>query len=95
MIGPNESKNGAGISLQIERLILEGFNLTSHEQSLFRAALETELTKRLAAGEIPHELHHGGTVPSLPFASLHISPAFTPRALGEQVGAAVIGALTR
>jgi hypothetical protein len=93
MSTPNEHKISGGVSVQIERLILDGISLTPNEQSLFRTALETELTRQFAAGQL--ELRPEGAVPSLPAQSIRTRGVLSPVALGEQIGAAVFGALKK
>jgi hypothetical protein len=95
MSTPNEPKTNGDVSVQIERLILDGINLTPHEQSLFRTALETELARRFASEEIAAELRLEGTVPSLFSSIIHIRHGLPPSGLGKQVGSAVFGALKR
>ena len=91
MILPNESKNGSRIAIQIERLILDGFNFTPPEQTMFCAALETELTRRLATGELASPV--AKAVSSLSAQSINLQHALSPTKLGAQVGAAVFCAL--
>lgn len=93
MSSPNECKRASDVSVRIERLILDGFNLTPQEQTVFRAALEAELTKRFTRGGFEPALT--GAMSSLPAQSIHLSQTHSPALLGERVGAAVFGTLRK
>jgi hypothetical protein len=87
MISPNECKKGSGVSIRIERLLLDGFNFTAPEQRVFRAAFELELGRRFASGQF--EASCGGAILSLPAQNIQIPKTPSPAILGEQIGATV------
>jgi hypothetical protein len=53
------------ITVHIERLALEGLRLGVGEERLLRIAMQEELGRLLAEGELPARLRSGGAVPSL------------------------------
>ena len=87
------------IRLHIERVVLEGLELSRAEAKGVRASLEAQLTQLLAGGLAPQFLS-GGAYSSLPGLGpeppqgtpTHATPANT---LGSQVAQAVYGGIGR
>ena len=78
------------IELHIERLILDGVNVTTpRERALLRAAVETELTRLLTAGGLSRELSGGVAVPSLAAGDVQLTAGGDPSRLGAQIAQAV------
>ncbi len=73
--------------LHIERLVIDGFALTGAEAALVRAALEAELTDRLAS-EAPGSWGNI-SVPALAFGSIAVPPRAGPDRLGRAAAAAL------
>jgi hypothetical protein len=85
---------GRGVSLHIERLVIDGAPLSAREAAQLGGALQQELALLL---------QQGGGAPSLPsgaVAALSARPAqlagpFRPPTLGRQIARSVYAALTR
>lgn len=84
------------IRLHIERVVLEGLDLSQAEAQNLHASLEAELTRLLAGGLAP-QLLSGGAYPSLAVPGLESGEHPPPKAstLGSQVAQAVYGGIGR
>ena len=83
------------VTVNIERLILEGLPLAPWQRPLLAAAVEAELGRLLAKGGLGGELAGGGAVPSLPAGPIELPSDGDPSALGAQIAQAVYGGLSR
>lgn len=87
------------LDIRIERLVLEGLDVSSAEARRIGAALESELTRLLASGRIGPELAGGGLLPSLRVPDVTFAPPTSPAALGaslaEALGGGLLGPLDR
>jgi hypothetical protein len=81
------------VNLHIERLILDGIDVEPAYRPLLQAAVEAELSRRLARGGIGPELAAGGAVPSLRAGGFEMSGTWNPRQLGWQIARAVYGGI--
>lgn len=81
------------ITLTIDRLVLDGFELGPGGATLLQAAVEAELGRLLAAGDLPPGLLEGGAAPLLRAAPVRHSPDTTPEQLGAQIAQSVYGSL--
>jgi hypothetical protein len=79
--------------VHIERLVLEGLPLRAADGPLVQAALETELARLLAEGDLASAFDGGGAIASLPPVDLASPAAPEPPALGVQVAHALYGTL--
>jgi hypothetical protein len=79
------------IHVHIERLILDGLPVTTAQGPLVQAAIETELTRLLAEGDL--SALSGGAVPHLPVASILLDPDNTPSHTGHQIAGALYSSL--
>jgi len=79
------------VHLHIERLVLEGLPLGHHQGAFVQAALETELTRLLAEGNL--SALSGGAVPHLPVASIQLAQDNQPSHLGHQIARSVYDSL--
>ena len=77
------------INVQIERLILDGFDIAQNQRSALRAAVESELARLLAVNGLNQELTAGGALPSLDAASIQIRNDNNPERFGSQIAQAV------
>lgn len=84
------------IRLHIERVVLDGLDLSQAEAEGVRASLEAELTRLLAAGLAPQFLS-SGAYSSLPGSRLESGERTPTQAgtLGSQVAQAVYGGIGR
>jgi hypothetical protein len=77
------------INLHIERVVLDGLPVASHQRGLVLSALETELTRLLGAAGLSSELMSGGAVPYLPTSSIELTSGVGPAQIGRQIAGAV------
>ena len=84
------------IRLHIERVVLDGLDLSQAEAQNLHASLEAELTQLLAGGLAPRLLS-GGAYPSLAVRGLESGkhPPTQASTLGSQVAQAVYGGIGR
>jgi hypothetical protein len=80
------------INVHIERLILDGLSVSDAQSPIISAALETELTRLLAAGGLERSLQSGGAWPGVPVSNIQLT-AGKPAHLGQQIAAAVYGGI--
>jgi hypothetical protein len=82
------------IRIDIERIVLDGFDFDRHGADAVRAAIGAELTRLLEerppAGGLP-----GGAVPALRAPSVQLEAGTSPAQLGTQVAGAVHRSLGR
>ena len=81
------------INLHIERVVLDGLPVTSHERGLLGSALETELIRLLGIGGRSSELISGGAVPHVPASPIQLTTDTMPTQLGRQIAGAVYGGI--
>jgi hypothetical protein len=79
--------------VHIERLVLEGLPVSSHDGPRVRAAVTAELARLIGAHGISDELRRGGAVPAVRAGALRTGARATSRQLGTQIARAVYGAL--
>jgi len=77
------------IDLHIERLILDGLPVESHQGPLIQSAVEAELARLLAGAGLNPELLSGGEVNSLRTRGIQLEQGFSAPYLGEQIAGAV------
>jgi hypothetical protein len=83
------------VHLHIEQLVLEGLPVGAGDGGAIGAAVETELTRLLAAGVLGLDLRSGGSRPSVSAESIHLSGNDTPGSVGRQIGRAIFGGINR
>ena len=81
------------LQLNIERLVLDGFELTRVEAERLQAALETELAKLLGVAADRGLILPDGSVPSLPPRSIQLATGVRPAEVGRQIAGAVAQSL--
>ncbi|MEM8674591.1 MAG: hypothetical protein AAGF83_12055 [Cyanobacteria bacterium P01_G01_bin.67] len=81
------------ISVQIERLILEGVTLAPEQRALLKTSLEAELGRLLATEGLSPSLQSGGWVSSLPAPLIQLDSNSNPTQMGQQIARAVYGGL--
>lgn len=84
----------ASLHLHIERLVIDGLPLEGTEGTLFRSALETELTRLLRDGGISTDGVRGVALDSLPHAQCALADAADARASGRRVAGTLYETLT-
>jgi len=81
------------VQLHIDRLILDGVDITPGQRPLLQAAVATELARLLDAGGLSHELSGGAVLPRVTGSAIRIGGDNTPTQLGRQIAAAVYGGI--
>jgi hypothetical protein len=76
------------VNLHIERLVLDGIELTSDQQPVLTASLTAELTRVLADGALGAHLAQGATLSRLSVGGAQWSTG-NPQQLGQQIAQSV------
>lgn len=79
------------INLHIERLVLDGLPATGSQGALVRAAVESELARLFAGGNLNHL--QSGAVPYAAAAPIQLTQNFNPSRLGHQIAIAIHGSI--
>ena len=77
------------INIQIDRLVLDGFDLSRSQRPLMQAAFETELARLLVRDGLSNELVSDVRLLSLQVPTIQLDNTNNPNAFGEQVAQAV------
>jgi hypothetical protein len=77
------------IKVHIERVVLEGLPVGSHDSQRVQQALTAELERLIRAREIPGDLRSGGAVPSVQGVELRLPTHTSPGELGRQIARSV------
>ena len=77
------------INLHIERIVLDGLPVASHERAIVQLALENELARLLAIGGLSPELAPGGPVPYVAADPIQFTSGAVPAHMGRQIAGAV------
>ena len=81
------------IHIHIDRLVLDGLSFDRVQSGTVQAALESELTRLLAAGGLASGLQAGGALPSIRAEGVQLSPSLGPAQMGTQIAQSVYGGL--
>lgn len=81
------------VNLNIERLVLEGFQLRPGEHLLVRAAVERELSRLFTERGVSPQLLSGGAMPRLDAGDMRLNGGETPRQVGTQIARTLYGGL--
>lgn len=81
------------INLHIERLILEGINMSPGQPQLLQASVEAELARLLAGGGLASQLTGGGALPCIACPALQLNGGNAPAELGRRIAGAVYGGI--
>ena len=82
------------VSLQLERLVIEGVPLSAGQAAQLERAVQHELVRLLQRDGIRPSLQ-GGAVPALVAPAIQISTPVRPANLGRQIAQSVHQSLTR
>ncbi len=80
------------LNLNIERIILEGVNLSHSQRSRLQAVLEVELSRLLRENGLPSHLQNGGVISHLP-ASVTVTKGIKPEQMGMEIAQSIYGEL--
>ena len=83
------------IHLHIDTLVLDGVPVEVGDGEAVRAAVVEELTRLFASGAGVPDLRSGGARASVPAEGIRLTEGQTPAALGQQIGQAVYGGISR
>ena len=83
------------INLHIERLVLNGVSLGPGQGPRVQAAVETELSRLLAADGLGPSLASGARLPSVPGGRIKLASSNDPAHLGTEVAHAVHNGLSK
>lgn len=81
------------INLHIDRLILDGIPLDSHQRPLLQQALQGELTRLLANGNLNPDFAGGIAIHRLAAPAIQLVENHQPVQLGQQIAGAVYGGI--
>jgi hypothetical protein len=77
------------VNLHIERLVLDGLPVTTHQGPSLEAALKAELVRLLSARDFSGTLWSGESVPALIAPSIQLTPGSNPIQFGRQIARSV------
>ncbi|MBO0859241.1 MAG: hypothetical protein J2P21_12325 [Chloracidobacterium sp.] len=77
------------IELYIERLVLDGLPVQSHQGALIQSAVEAELERLLTGDGLMPELLSGGAIGSLRAGGVQLEQDFNAPRLGARIAGAV------
>lgn len=77
------------INLHIERMVLDGLQVSPRDRAQLQAAVEGELARLLGTDGLRSELLSGGTLRSLGAGEIHVTNQMSPVHLGNQIAQAV------
>lgn len=81
--------SSANITIHIERVILDGLPIASHQRGKLQAAFEAELARLLANGALAFDLQTGGLRKQVPAGVLELKAGESPDTLGKKLARAV------
>jgi len=90
---PQVRKAGGGISLHIDRLVIEGVPMSVGQAAKLRTAVQQELMDLLQRDGL-ERAGPGGAVPALSAPAIAMSLPFHPAEAGREIARSVYGALT-
>ena len=82
------------INLHIERLILDGINISPGQRHLLQASITTELTQLLNNSGLADGLVEGGALPRLSTNNIQLT-SNKPMELGKQIAQSVYGGISK
>ena len=83
------------VRVQIERLVLDGFALSSADGRRVKVALQRELSRLLASEGGTDGYRAGGAVPSVQAGAFDPPPDATPSQLGQHIARSVHAGVRR
>lgn len=83
------------INLHIERLVLEGISVDSHQRPMLKATIETELRRLLTQHGIASDFKSRAAVNIIRTDSIEVGEKDEPSHLGRQLAQSVYGYVSR
>jgi len=81
------------IDLHIERLILDGVDISPGQRHLLQTSLEIELSRLLADGGLSPSLAGGVALPHVTVSGIQLAAGNDPAELGQQIAQSVYGVI--
>ncbi len=81
------------INLHIERLVLDGVNITAKQRDLLQTSVTTELTRMFAEGGLSSSLAQGTSLSRISTDDIQLTDN-KPAQLGQNIAQSVYGGLT-
>lgn len=81
------------INLHIDRLILDGVNITPSQRHLLQASVQTELARLFTEGGMSSGLASGGALPHVSASGIQLANGNDPAQLGRQIAQSVYGGI--
>ena len=94
-MAPAGGGGAMNIRVHIERLILDGVPVAPGQEAVLQAAVETELARLLAAGDVLPWARAGAAVPSVDGGTVTLSGAADASQVGRQVAQGVYGGISQ
>ena len=82
------NKQSMNINLQIDRLILEGIEISPSQRALLQVSVENELGRLLTTNGIPEHWQEGGNIPRLS-TSISVKSNMNPRQMGQGIAQSI------
>jgi hypothetical protein len=82
------------INLHIERLVLDGINISPGKRDLLQISITTELTRLLNNAGLAGNLVEGVSLPRLSASSIQLT-GNSPTQLGQQIAQSVYGGISK
>jgi hypothetical protein len=92
-VAPAAREKHSGVSLHIERLVIEGVPLGPGQASRMQAAVERELARLIAANGLSPGIITVGALPFIGVGGIQLSSALNAQRLGGQIAQAVYSGL--
>ncbi len=92
VMDPNTPTRRGSIDLRIDELILHGF--AARDRHRIAAALEHELSRLIAQGELAHPRSNSIQLDRIDAGTFHLDPATGPNHIGRMVAQRVYGQLS-
>ena len=83
------------VTVNIERLVLEGILITYHQQPLLQTSIETELGRLIRDGGLSNGLNADCATYSLSAGDILLDNESNPNDLGQQIARVVYNGLNR
>jgi hypothetical protein len=83
------------VTINIERLVLDGISIPYHQQPLLQRAVETELRHLCTDSGLVNNLKSGGAVPYFAAGNIQVADENDPNKLGQKIAQAVYERLDR
>lgn len=87
--------NAKNINIHIDRIVLDGLSISYHQESQFKAAVETELALLISTGGLSANLVTGWAVSQASVGDIQVTNENYTTSLGQQVAQAVYEGLSR